>query len=82
MRTAIDAEKGGVESYRKSGAKTLPALQAFSPDGRVIPFRFRSRDQTGRVRDLEVTRSGVTGWLIPQDLVVNLQRMLKMSASR
>lgn len=79
---AIDAEKGGVESFQKSGAKSLPALIAYAPDGKTIPFRFRSRDQNGKVRDLEVTRTGATGWLTPQDLAVNLQRILTASKGR
>jgi len=82
VRTAIDAEKGGADAYQKSGAKSLPALQAFLPNGRAIAFRFRSRDKTGKVRDLEITTAGVSGWLTPQDLVVNLNRMLKASGTR
>ena len=74
---AIDAEKGGVEAFQKTGASSLPALIAYSTAGKPIAFRFRSRDQTGKVRDLEITRSGATGWLTPQDLAVNLQRILK-----
>ena len=79
---AIDAEKGGVESFQKSGAKSLPALIAYTPSGTTIPFRFRSRDQNGNVRDLEITRNGATGWLTPQDLAVNLQRMLAGAKGR
>lgn len=75
--TAVDAEKGGIAAFQKSGAKSLPALQAFSPAGKPIAFRFRSRDKQGKARDLEVTTAGATGWLVPRDLVVNLKRMLQ-----
>jgi len=80
--TAVDAEKGGLDAFQKSGAGSLPTLQAFFPDGKAIAFRFRSRDKQGKVRDLEMTTSGATGWLGPQDLVVNLQRILKAAEAR
>jgi hypothetical protein len=76
VRTAIDAEKAGAKSFQKSGAKSLPALQAFAPDGTPIRFNFLARDEKGKVRELGPTTAGVTGWQKPADLAENLKRML------
>ena len=73
---AIDAEKDEQGSFQKSGGRAMPALQAFTKDGRPVSFRLRARDQDGKPRELELTTAGVTGWQRPADLVVNLKRML------
>jgi hypothetical protein len=76
-RVAIDAEKEPEQSFKKSGARALPSLQFFTPDGRPIPFRLRSREKSGKVRELGETRTGITGWQLPTDLEVNLRRVLE-----
>ncbi len=73
---AIDAEKDKLGSFQKSGGRSMPALQGFTPDGRPISFRLRARDQSGKARELELTTAGITGWQRPADLVVNLKRVL------
>jgi len=73
---AIDAEKDPADSYKKSGARALPALQFFTPEGQAVAFRLRSRDKSGEVRELGETKTGITGWQRPADLAANLQRVL------
>jgi len=74
---AIDAEKDPADSYKKSGARALPALQFFTPDGKPIEFRLLSRDKSGEVRELGPSSTGITGWQRPIDLATNLQRVLE-----
>jgi len=76
-RVAIDAEKDAAQSFKKSGARALPSLQFFTPDGRAVPFRLRSREKGGKVRELGETSTGITGWQLPSDLEVNLRRVLE-----
>jgi len=75
-RVAIDAEKDPAGSYKKSGARAVPALQFLAPDGSPVSFRLRARDRDGRIRELGRTETGVTGWLRPADLEANLRRVL------
>ncbi|MEM8882652.1 MAG: hypothetical protein AAGD14_01120 [Planctomycetota bacterium] len=75
-RVAIDAEKDREKSFQKSGARGLPTLQFWTPDGRLIEFDLRARDSDGKLRELGRTQQGVTGWQRPGDLVVNLRRVL------
>ena len=77
VRVAIDAEKDPHQSFKESGARALPALQFFTPDGEAISLRLRSRDKAGKVRELGRTSTGITGWQRPVDLEVNLRRIME-----
>ncbi|MHC4548803.1 MAG: thioredoxin family protein [Planctomycetota bacterium] len=73
----IDVEKDPEQSHRGSGARGVPALMPLSAAGEPVSFRVRHRDATGRVSEFRQKERMITGWQRPQELAVNLKRMLK-----
>jgi len=73
----IDAEKDPEKGYAAVGARGLPCLVPLTEDGEPVSFRFRMRDDTGEVYDLEQEERMVTGWQAPKELAENLRRILK-----
>ncbi len=73
----IDAEKDPEKGYAAVGARGLPCLVPLTEDGEPVTFRFRMRDDTGEVYDLEQEERMVTGWQAPKELAENLRRILR-----
>ncbi|MHC4931503.1 MAG: thioredoxin family protein [Planctomycetota bacterium] len=76
----IDVEKDREGTYRQSGARGLPTLMPRDPAGKPVSFRVRNRDPQGKVHDLEQSETMITGWQRPQELAVNLRRILQAAA--
>jgi hypothetical protein len=76
----IDVEKDREGTYRQSGARGLPTLMPRDSAGKPVSFRMRNRDPQGKVHDLEQLETMITGWQRPQELAVNLRRILKAAA--
>ena len=73
----IDVDKDSEQSYEQAGARGLPALVPFTRNGRPVAFKLRALEEDGKVRDLGTEEeSMITGWQRPQELIVNLQRIL------
>lgn len=73
----IDAEKDPEKGYAAVGARGLPCLVPLTDEGEPVSFRFRMRDDTGEVYDLEQEERMITGWQGPAELSENLRRILK-----
>jgi hypothetical protein len=73
----IDAEKDAEKSFQASGARVVPTILPFTADGKRIRFTQRNRDAEGRVADLARPDEMISGWQRPQELVVNLRRILE-----
>jgi len=73
----IDAEKDPEKGYAAVGARGLPCLVPLTAEGEQVSFRFRMRDDTGEVMDLEQEERMITGWQGPAELCENLRRILK-----
>ena len=73
----IDAEKDAEQSFQATGARVVPTLLPLTVDGKRIRFTQRNRDQEGRVADLARPDEMISGWQRPQELVVNLRRILE-----
>ena len=76
-RVVIDAEKDPEQSYVKSGARGTPALVPLTADGRPVRFKVLVRDESGLVKDFAQPENALHGWQRPEELVVNLKRMLE-----
>ena len=73
----IDVDKDPEHSYEQAGARGIPALVPFTRNGRRIAIKLRALEEDGQVRDLGTEEeSMITGWQRPQELIVNLQRIL------
>ena len=72
----IDVEKDPERSYLKTGARGLPTLLPLTSKGQPITFRVRNRDPEGKVADLKKPDTLITGWQRPQELAINLRRIL------
>ena len=77
VRVRIDAEKDPEKSYQKNSARGLPTLMPFTASGKRVMFKLRSRE-----KDLAKEEGMITGWQRPQELVVNLKRILKACSER
>jgi len=75
----IDVAKDTENSYVTSGARGTPCLLPLKADGKGILFRVRLREASGKVTDLKQKEKMITGWQRPQELVLNLKRILKES---
>jgi hypothetical protein len=74
---AVDVDKDPEHSYEQAGARGIPALVPFTRNGRRVAFRLRALEEDGKVRDLGTEKeSMITGWQRPQELIVNLERIL------
>jgi hypothetical protein len=73
----IDAEKDPEQSFQGSGARVVPTLLPFTAGGKRVRFTQRNRDAEGRVADLAQPDEMISGWQRPQELVVNLRRILE-----
>jgi len=76
VRVKIDAEKDPEGSYRRSGARLLPALVPYTEDGEPLAFKLMHRTPEGDVRNLAEDESMISGWQRPQEFVINLKRIL------
>jgi hypothetical protein len=72
----IDAEKDPERSYQTCGVRGLPALLPLTADGLTVKFKLRTRTLHGNVTELAEPEQMITGWQRPQELVVNLKRIL------
>ena len=77
VRVRIDAEKDTEKSYQKTDARGLPTLMPFTASGERVRFKLR-----GAKKDLAKDERMITGWLRPQELVINLKRILKACSER
>jgi len=77
VRVRIDVEKDGDQDYRESGARGLPALVPLTPEGDPVSFRLLNRAPDGTIADLESPEHAITGWQRPEELAVNLGRVLE-----
>ncbi len=77
VRVRIDAEKDPEKSYQTNGARGLPTLMPFTAAGKRVMFKLRTHE-----KDLAKNESMITGWLRPQELVVNLKRILRACSER
>lgn len=75
----IDAEKDAEKSFQGTGARVVPTLLPFTADGKRIRFTQRNRDAEGHVADLAQPDEMISGWQRPQELVVNLRRILEVA---
>ena len=73
----IDAEKDPEKAYQKNDARGFPTLMPFTSQGNPVTFRVRNSD-----RDLSKKERMITGWQRPQELVINLKRILKACSDR
>ena len=73
----IDVDKDRAKSYQELGGRGMPTLMPLKASGERISFRLRTRDAEGKIGDLGPKEEQmVTGWQRPQELIVNLKRIL------
>ncbi len=58
-----------------SGAGRLPTLYPLTSKGERVSFQLRVRDADGKVEELEGEHA-IVGWQRPEELEVNLKRIL------
>jgi hypothetical protein len=73
----IDAEKDEEKSYAAVGARGIPCIVPLMSSGKPVEFRYRMRDDQGKIYDLDQDERMITGWQAPADLAENLRRILK-----
>ena len=77
----IDVAKDLERSFAKSGGGRLPTLYPLTSKGERVSFRLRVRDADGKTDELEGEHA-IVGWQRPEELEVNLSRILDAAGVR
>ncbi len=73
----IDIEKDRTRTWQRYRGRGVPALMPLHVDGSNVEFLYRTRDSNGKLSELTEKEKMVVGWQRPQELALNLKRILK-----